>query len=206
MAIINNNGTFSGKLGNITGCKWRGVHYVRKLPKRTAPPSEKQLINRFIFGLVQAWLSPINEYVRLGFKDYGQKVYGNNAAKSLIYEKALTRDGYNSKIDPSLVQVSHGTLDIPSIRTQLAPEKKLIVTWNPACDLNRQPRDQIMLLAYNIEAKFPYFQLYGEFRKTGKEEINLAGAPPGTYQIYAAFVAHDRSRQSNSAYLGPIEI
>lgn len=206
MAIINSNGSFSGKLGNITGCKWRGIHYVRKLPKKTAPPSEKQLINRHIFGLVQAWISPINDYVKLGFKDYGQRIYGNNAAKSLIFEKALSKDGYNSKIDPALVQVSHGTLELPNIQMELNPGKKLIFTWNPASDINRHPQDQIMPLAYNVEAKFPFFYLYGEFRKKGKEEINLAGSPPGTYHVYAAFVAHDRSRQSNSVYLGSIEI
>lgn len=203
---MNSNGSFSGKLGNITGCRWKGVHYVRKLPQRTAPPSEKQLVNRFIFGLVHSWISPINDYVRLGFKDYGERVYGNNAAKSMIFDKALIRDGYNSKIDPSCVQVSYGSLELPNVQMELALGEKLIFTWNPAISSDGHPQDQIMPLAYNVHAKAASFYLYGEFRKNGREEINLAGVTPGTYHVYAAFVAYDRSRQSNSVYLGAVQI
>lgn len=41
------NGPFSGKLGSVVGCTWKGIPYMRSLPKkRTAKISEAEQANR----------------------------------------------------------------------------------------------------------------------------------------------------------------
>ena len=42
--------------------------------------------------------------------------------------------------------------------------------------------------------------------KLGSDELDLKAIIKGTCHVYAAFVAHDRSRQSESVYMGTVEL
>ena len=63
-----------------------------------------------------------------------------------------------------------------------------------------------MMLAYDPISHEKRFSVDGEFRRKGTDTLDLSAVPAGTYHIYAAFVAVDRSRQSDSLYLGSVEI
>lgn len=75
--------------------------------------------------------------------------------------------------------------------------------------------DQVMLLAYNIEKENEinsgnaFYNLTGQFRKTGNDTLDILPDnyhPNKIYHIYVAFSAADRSRQSDSIYLGTVEM
>ena len=55
------NGSFKGKVGSVTGCKWKGIDYMRSLPKVTEsrPLSDAELANRKKFAAAHFWLQPI---------------------------------------------------------------------------------------------------------------------------------------------------
>jgi len=201
------NGPIVGKVGTVVGSSWRGIDYVKSLPKRKKPPTENEKINRFIFAKTQNWLQPIAGFLKVGFKDYTPTNQGVNAAKSYLYKNALIKDGYDSVIDPSKMMVSYGDLPlVENLQMELNSENELLVTWN-ADEIRseeKEPDDQVMILAYNVDKKDAYFTISGQFRKTGSDKLDLKLVLDGTIHVYVAFVSVDRSRQSNSVYLGTV--
>jgi len=61
-----------------------------------------------------------------------------------------------------------------------------------------------MMLAYKIETGREHMILAGEFRKTGADVLKDFYLKSGTWHLYAAFVAYDRSSRSDSVYLGAL--
>ena len=84
-------------------------------------------------------------------------------------------------INPALAKLSSGDLPLPATEG-----------------------DQILMLAYNVEEQEAEYNLVGQTRKTGSDKLELD--EPGTYHLYAAFISYDRSRQSDSVYLGSVVI
>lgn len=209
-------GPISGKVGSVVGSSWRGINYLKSKPKRTKPPTEGELANRFIFAYTQLWLQPIKDFLKVGFKDDKNTVYGVNAAKSYLYKNALTKDGFNSIIHPHLMKVSVGTLSLSDdIKVEKTSTHELTFTWDNGKVTNGHPNDQIMLLAYNVQDKDKvifgdvFGTVAGQFRKEGVERIRVEPdprTPDLDYHVYAAFSAMDRSRQSDSIYLGTVTI
>jgi hypothetical protein len=203
------HGPFQGKVGKIIGATWKGIPYMRALPKkRISPPSEKELANRQKWALSQFWLKPICEFVQVGWKGYSVKSEGFVAAKSYLLKNAFEGEAPDMHINPALVKVSAGDLPLPATMEITRLDDLLVqVTWDTAFDVEKAHMgDQVMLLAYNIELQKVIFNLVGQLRKNGSDVLKLPANKPGTYHLYAAFIAHDRSRQSDSVYLGTVEV
>lgn len=202
------NGPFKGKVGTVIGASWKGIPYMRSLPvKRTSKPSEKELHNRRRWALSQQWLQPLTEFVRLGFKGYSPKSEGFVAAKSYLLRHAMEGERESLGINPSLVKLSWGNLPLPNNLQMTRPDGGLIqFTWEPKIyEDMAHPGDQIMLLGYNVEKQNAIVKLYGQVRYHGSDVLDLATGKPGTFHLYAAFIAHDRSRQSDSVYFGTVD-
>ena len=210
MARLKNgiNGPYTGSVGQTVGSSWNGIPYIKTKPrKRTSPLSEKEQLTRLHFKLVHEWLQPLLEFVRVGFKGYSPTNYGFNAAKSVLRKNALVKEGFDSWIDPSLAQVSFGSLGISeNLAVNLNEDRKLVFSWDTHLGSQMSARDQVMLLAYDPESGEKNYNVSGDFRNRGTDSLNLSGLPSGQYHIYAAFVAQDRGRQSDSVYLGAVEI
>ncbi len=202
-------GPFQGKVGRVIGASWKGIPYMRALPKkRTSPPTAGELANRKKWTLSQQWLQPVQDFVRIGFKGYSPKSEGFIAAKSYLLKNAMVVNGETVAIDPARVKLSWGDLPLPNNLLMTRLEGKLVqFTWDPnvyddvACN-----GDQIMMLAYNVEKDSVVDDLYGRVRAHGSDILNIDTSKTGTFHLYVAFVAHDRSRQSESMYMGTVEI
>lgn len=204
MAILKHTGAFSGRLGTVVGYRRHEKNFLRKAPRRTAPPTEKELVNRYCFKLVQEWLHPIQEFINQGFRNCGRSTAAN-AARSHLHHHALQRQGYASVIDPSLVKVSRGDVGLPATNTVVLEGRQLHFSWDPAIDATRDPRDRVMLLAY-APGFPPYYELWGPRRSAGTASLDLSPARPGHYHLYLAFSGKDGESQSDSRYLGMISI
>lgn len=201
-------GSISGSIGNVVGSSWNGIPYIKSKPrKRTSPLSEREQLTRLHFKMVHDWLQPLLDFVRVGFKGYSPTNYGFNAAKSVLRKEALVKDGFDSWIDPGLARVSFGDLGMSAnMSVELKDTRELEFTWDPASSKDMGPGDQVMMLAYDPIQKEYNFRTAGALRSAGRDLLDLGHLPSGTYHVYAAFVAEDRSRQSNSVYLGPVEL
>ena len=200
------NGKIRGKLGNMVGFELKGKNYMRTKPVRKALPTEAELKNRFLLKLVTNWLKPLTPFLREGFRNYSWNFSGFSAAFSVLYKEALIKDGFDSYITPSLVKVSSGDLGLSENLQVNHTGNQLQFTWTPAINNTQGPRDRFMMLAYNPETGQAIYELNGAIRYQGNDSLSLSEARPGTFHLYAAFVAEDNSRQSDSRYLGEVTI
>lgn len=202
------HGSFEGKVGAVVGSSWKGIPYIKsRHKKRTRKVSDKELANRDKFTMAQAWLKPLLPFVREGFKGYSKTVEGYLAAKSYLLHNCFTGIKPNISIDSSLMKVSYGDLPLPAnIKVKKGKNNALQFTWSKAAVKDTSGLDQVMLLAYDVGNKMIYFTLTGQFRNVGSDVLMIDSTPGRSYQLYLAFTAADRSRQSNSVYLGEWKI
>lgn len=211
--IAGPNGPFIGTIGALIGSSRNGVPYVKGPYKyRTKNISDKEKLNRRKFAAAQAWLKPLLIFVRFGFKGYSAKSEGFIAAKSYLMKNALRVEDDEIVIDPALVKVSHGDLPMSedAAFTQTGPAE-LTFTWAPSPIGSLNSLDQVMMLAYSFNyGRIPLKQVcqvpMGQFRSAGQDILPVEVEPGSVLHVYIAFIAHDRSRQSDSLYLGEITI
>ncbi|MCS3795583.1 DUF6266 family protein [Niastella sp. OAS944] len=201
-------GPINGKVGNLVISSWKGKPYVKSAPgERTVPPTPKEMANRKKWAMAHAWLKPVTEFVREGFKGYSDTIEGFIAAKSYLLKNAFEGSAPELTINPALVKVSFGELSLPQhINVTLNTNKELQFTWD-ANDIEFANRyDQVMLLAYDIEGGYAYTRLAGQLRMNGSDTVNVQRGLNRTLHVYIAFVSANRLTRSNSLYLGPIFI
>jgi hypothetical protein len=199
------NGAIRGRVGNVIGSSWKGIPYVKaRHKKRTKKITKKEAGNRKKFAEAQSWLKPLLDFVREGFKGYSPRSEGFVAAKSYLLLNAVEGTQPNISINPSLVKVSHGELpSAENITVEKVAGGNLRFTWDTATN-GGHPKDQVMLLAYDIKGKNAFYTITGQFRNTGEDILEVDGKKGKTYHIYFAFTAADRSMQSHSQYLGTV--
>lgn len=195
------NGPFVGKVGSIIGYTVKGEGFIKGLyKKRTKKPTEGEVLNRKKFAAAQAWLSPVTEFVRIGFKGYNERFQGFAAAKSWLMRNCMKVVDGKILIDPSLVKISSGNLPLPeNIECILVAPNTLRISWTPSLDFHNR-FDQAMALAYPLNGE-AYGYILGSTMSIGEVliPVDFLSKP---YHVYLAFIASDRSRQSDSVYLG----
>jgi hypothetical protein len=200
-------GAFSGKIGPVVGSSWKGIPYMKARPKRSAKATQGELANRAKFKIAQRWLAPLLEFVRVGWKGYTPTVEGFIAAKSYLMKNAMEGTGVETKIIPSKMLVSYGDLPLSeNISVQVIEGNILQFSWDTATPDKASLSDQAMLLAYDPAHGYNsvFDKPTGQFRYIGSDILRVDSGR--TYQVYMAFLADDRSRQSMSVYLGEITV
>lgn len=201
------HGAFSGKVGKIVGYVRKGQAIIRTQGERTTPPTQKELLNREKFAISQKWLSPLIDFLRIGFKDYQTTYEGFLAAKSYNQKNAMNCDENNKFfIDPALALVSFGNQELPlTANAQTNKNQEIIFNWST--EGVYQYNDQAMVVAYDIEnAKMIYNPGIAR-RQTGTAILKLAITDiKKTFHVYLAFISDNRTSKSNSMYLGSLQI
>lgn len=209
MATIKNgiHGAFSGKVGKIVGYVRKGQAIIRTQGERTTPPTQKELLNREKFAISQKWLSPLIDFLRIGFKDYQPTYEGFLAAKSYNQKNAMNCDE-NDKffIDPTLALLSFGNQQLPlTANAQTNKDQEIIFKWST--EGVYEYNDQAMVVAYDIENAKVIYNPGIARRQTGTAILKLATTDvKKTYHVYLAFISDNRTSKSNSMYLGSLQI
>ena len=198
-------GSMSGKVGPVIASSWKGIQYLKSAHKpRTKKISAKEKANRQKFKAAHEWLAPLRDFVRRGFKGYSPTVEGFLAAKSYLLKNAMNADG---TVDPARMKVSYGSLPLPeNIAVSLTDDYQLKFTWDTKPDKGASYADQVMLLANHRDKAFPLYTINGEFREAGSAILNPYLHKGDSCDVYLAFVSEDRSRQSDSVYLGEFKL
>ena len=200
------NGPFYGKVGSVIGSRWKGIDYIKGLPKLpTKPPTQKQLESRARFAFVNAWMQPIKPFLNIGFMNYSDRMTAQNAAHS-VNKAAVTGEYPNFGMDHTQVLVSHGDLagvDDPLLVTQ--PDGRIELSWKALKAKNEEHSDQMLLLIYSPEMRMADFKMGEAYRMAQGYAFQLDKVFKGKpVFIYLAFASLDRRRISISQYLGEV--
>lgn len=133
MAIISKGilGAYYGKVGEVVGSSWRGINYVKSLPrkiKRTA--SEKALNQRAKFAMVAGFLKPLREFLKKSFNDKGLEfMTSSNYVTSQLLRNAIVGKLPSLTFDYSKVELSKGMISKLMDLTHKNDDGKILVNW-----------------------------------------------------------------------------
>lgn len=199
-------GAYTGKVGNIVGSSWRGIDYVRSLPKKSSKPaSDKQLAQRIKFGMTTSFLKSIKDVLMLGYADSKQRgKTGYNVAFQHFIDKAIVGNYPNFSIDYAAVKIASGSLAIlMSLETVESSPSVLTLGWEPTINkFNAFSDDQVLAILYEpVENLFYAYE--GATRNDSTLEIALPASYSGKTVVGWAFTIHrDGGITSSSQYLG----
>lgn len=166
---------FSGKLGNVVGCKGKNGYYLRTRPEKYRDAkSEGQIRQRGKFVLVNEFLKNFVPLLRIGYRDYDGKRSGFTAAMSYVMANAVIQSEEGPNIDFEKVKFAQGTLTTAT-ETNVEFEKgKAVFTWknNSGCG-DAQAEDSVMALIYNKKEGQAVYQLRAALRSDGRCELLL---------------------------------
>lgn len=206
------SGPVSGKVGNHVYYTVKGKTYVRMKPhKRRGKKTKKEKNNTSGFAKVQAFLRPIQSFLKVGFKDYGTATGGYRGAVSYALKHAIEGEHPDRVVNPALVRVCGGELHFPEVYAVVfEPDHVVRFTWSAEEGENGKPYDQVFMLAYapaddEVHSDSMVGVSTGAFRMTGIDSLKLSpGRYPREYHIYMGFIAKDRSCQAHSQYMGKV--
>jgi hypothetical protein len=198
-------GGFSGKVGTVVGGSWKGISYMRSLAQNVKNPrTDAQMTQRSKFALTLAFLKPITNYVRVGFKPYATKQTAFNAAMSYIVANAISGEYPNHTLDFAKVLVSRGSLFPVENASAEADAGKITISWTDNSGISDAlSTDVAMPLVFNPLKVEAVFSTSAAARADGMAEINLPADWAGdNVEVYLGFVSADGKAIANSIYLG----
>lgn len=146
-------GRFTKKVGNISGALWRNKNIIKTLPRPSSKPAtQEQLDQRFIFGMMTAFLSYLSGFIERFYIPKSPANSGMNEAVSYNIKNAVTGMSPSFEIDYSKLKLSTGRLESASTFDAVPePGGKMKFTWSEdgINDDQKNGSDVINLLVYN---------------------------------------------------------
>ena len=202
------SGAFSGKVGTVVGSSWKGIDYMRSLPRRSKRiPSEPQKAQRMKMALAIRFLSPVSELVNIGFESEALKKSGFNVATSRFISEAIVGLYPEFVVDYSKVLISSGTLTgawNASVSSISSGTLNVIWTNNSGSGTARET-DKAVILVYNPAKAGYVYTMAGADRNTAIDSINL---PPefsdDRLEVWITFISANSKSIATSIYAGSI--
>ena len=170
MAIISNGilGTFSGKVGTVVGSSWKGINYIRSVPKKVKRIATANMLNQQAkFKLVVSFLNPLRKFLTESKQVKNlRNMTLMNLMTGKILKDAVKGNLPNISLDYSKIELCQGEVTDLFDLTVVVKEKDVLLTWksNPK-DQTENPQDRVVLIVYNeTTQKF-------EFIKTGARAL-----------------------------------
>jgi hypothetical protein len=204
------SGGFSGTVGTVVGGNWKGIDYMRaKETGRSDARSAAQLDQRARFLTVIAFLKPLKDFLRVGFKSRAVRMSAFNAATSYHLEKALQGISPDYAIDYSKVMVSQGPL--PGVLNPLAISGaggQIKFTWeNNSRAYHALGDDQVIMVIYNPLKEMAIPFMGSGTRMGGSQTITLPANFSGDeVHCYIAFQKSNQSVISDSRFVGSLTV
>jgi hypothetical protein len=199
-------GGFSGKVGTVAGGSWNGIDYMRGNPTHISNPrTVAQQDQRARMSAMIKFLSPLKDFLRLGFKSKAVKMSAFNAATSYNLAHAVIGNFPDYEIDYSKLMVSQGKLPgavNPQIISTASGQIKF--TWDDnSSDRDASPDDRAILLVYNPQKESTVTSFGESFRASGSQTIDLPGSMEGEELVcYISFRNVRQTVISDSGFAG----
>src|SRR5690606_18007786 len=206
-------GGFSGKVGNVVGAHWRGIDYMRALPRisKGRPVTEEQLIHRVRFAAAVTFAKPISYVFNVGYgKLAKQKLTGYNLGVRQIFKEAIVGEHPDVSVDPALVRISAGDLVRPRNPTvEALPDQTVRLTWvdHTRDGIKADHSDRVIAVVYNA-AKAEYVYDTASAKRLDQELLlELPDYFAGDeVQVYLGMVSKTGGIACDSLYLGTVEV
>ncbi|MGY3055233.1 hypothetical protein ACVWYG_003448 [Pedobacter sp. UYEF25] len=203
-------GVFSGKVGTVIGASWKGIDYMRSLPKASRKTaSTKQQDQRLKFALVTNFFGPVKYLITTGYQTAKGNFTPMNNAVSYHLREAVIGVSPDFTIDFPKVVFSKGELLSPWNAVAAATVAgKVDFSWTD----NSTPAmgaalDKAIVIVYNPETNQYLLMENGATRADAEIVVDL---PPNfegdVVHCWMAFFAPDDSAASTSVYLGTVEV
>jgi hypothetical protein len=203
-------GPFSGKVGAVIGGIWKGIGFMRGLSTSYADAqTDAQLAQRQKFAITMAFLKPLSEFVKTGFKAYAVHQTGLNAAMSYNVKNALTGTYPNIAVDYPNALVSRGNL--AGLLNQVASSTvagTVKFDWEDnSGEVGASALDKTLLVVYNPTQNQAVTVSQLAERADGTQTITVPDSFSGDLvQCYMAFIKADGTEVSNSAFAGAVTV
>lgn len=198
-------GVFTGKVGTVVGSSWKGISYMKSLPKSSGKaPTPLQLDQRLKFALVGNFLKPIKSLTNIGYGSVTGNVTPANAVASYHLNNAVIGNSPNFQIDYPMVMFSRGELPGPAVPAMIAaPSGALNFSWVDNATANlAQPNDKAIVLVFNVTTKEFVHDATAERSGGSLEMILPAHFVGNTVHAWMAFFDVNDKQVSTSVYLG----
>ena len=206
-------GGLSGKVGNVVGSSWKGIHYLRSLPSHVANPRTiAQQTSRKKMDLVIRFLKTLTGFIRIGFSGYAVKMSAFNAATSLNLGLGIAGSYPDLQLDYENLQVSRGNLEGAAGAAVGCTEPGVVdFTWfDNSGTGNATGTDQVMLVIYNPAKNSSVYRTGNETRQSQEALVDEPAINSGDeVHCYISFSKPDRMFNSqlkdcisNSVYAG----
>lgn len=198
-------GVFSGKVGTVIGSSWKGIDYMRSLPKAgTRTPSEKQVVQQAKFAMVTRFFKSIKDLIAVGYKDVKGSITPYNEVVSYHLKETVNGDYPDFEINYPKMIFSRGQL--PGVaRPSLTANSgaTFTLTWEDNSTANlASGNDRAIILAYQPASK-EFVCLDTVVRAAMNANLELPDHFIDTeVQVWMAFFAPDASLVSTSVYVG----
>ena len=201
------NGTFTGKVGNIIGCKWRGINYVRSLPRKTHKESSPaQLKQRAKFSMMTSFLKNFKNLLSYSFSTYAARMTGNNEALSYNLRAGIKGEYPNFELDYPEILFSRGKLRSAQNAVAKAGEAGAVdFSWvNVQEQYPADESDYAMLIIYNPSTKLGYQALQGSIRQSEMASVTIDANRGCAVETWLTFQSYNNKCFSDSIYTGRV--
>jgi hypothetical protein len=200
-------GGFSGKVGTVIGASWRGIDYMRSLPKKSSKAASQAQVNtRNRFLLVTSFLRPISSLIAIGYQSYKSGITPLNAAIAYHLKEAVTGTAPNYTIAlPKFIYSRGELMGANTPKATAVTGAKLDFSWlaDGANMLLSGDKDKVILVVYNpVKQRFVLLTDAAE-RSALKAELQLPADFIGDgVHCYMSFVSADGKSVSTNNYVG----
>jgi Family of unknown function (DUF6266) len=201
-------GPFSGKIGQVVGTSWNGIPVMRSLPvRKKIEPSAKQQDQRARFVMMNGFLRPLTELLRLSFGNktknktpFNQAFSANIKAAEGLYP-ALT-------IDYTKICLSKGKLPLGEPPSVASDEPgKLLLTWKIGDGINQDLTfGTAFIAAYSDELNrwiYKTHEIIDGQTSCLLDVVPFMGRPA---HVYIGFIAKGKQKTAESRYMGLINV
>jgi hypothetical protein len=202
-------GPFRKKVGPAVGRRHMGQNLLTALPRKSnKPATTKQLEAQYLFGLLNSFLSTIDQLVNIGFKAFVKNNSPVNAAFAYNYDHAFVKEDGEYRINYPKLVYSRGHIVTPE-GAQVSPDAgKITFSWLPQNQSAYcQYTDQASFLVYN-PVKENVMILQGSVNRHAQSFVmempaNYLG---DTVHCYMSFASANGRLQGDSLYIGEIAV
>ncbi|WP_207423873.1 DUF6266 family protein [Desertivirga brevis] len=204
-------GNFYGKVGNVVGSNWRGVDYLRSLPRMTKNrvATQGQLEQQAKFGLITAFLSSLRPFIEVGYKKLAVKQTAYNVAVADNVKNAITGNYPDYDIDPSALSFSRGILPLPlDPAVAAAAERHVSFSWTDNSKKGKAlETDKVSVLLVNQVDEESEYSLGTVTRADGAIDVTVPAGWVGKEVDCYLFIASANGKEvSNTFYGGKVTI